>query len=122
MSAGIKSNENRESPGTSDVSLKLIAAHREIRIQVMVKLFHSVLDGLAMPVEYAPSILVPIFKWKGDIRNCCCCGAKKLLEHGTKVLKRVLEKSLRKEQLMLRLSLEGCNKSIINCICVVWTQ
>ena len=29
---------------------------------------------------------------KGNIRNCCCYGAVKLLEHGMKVVERLLEK------------------------------
>ena len=31
-------------------------------------------DGFGMPVEWALSIVVPIFKWKGNIRNCSCYG------------------------------------------------
>ena len=34
------------------------------------------------------------FKVKGDISNCSCYGAVKLLEHGMKVVERVLEKRL----------------------------
>ena len=48
-----------------------------------------------MPVEWALSTVGPIFKGKGDIRNCCCYGAVRLLEHGMKVVDRVLEKSIR---------------------------
>ena len=33
-----------------------------------------------------------IFKEKGHIRNCICYCAVKLLEHGMKVVQRVLEK------------------------------
>ena len=47
-----------------------------------------------MSVEWAVGIVVPIFKGKGDTRNCCCCGAMKLLEHGMKVVERVFEKML----------------------------
>ena len=62
---------------------------------------------------------MPIFKGKGDIRNCICYTDVKLLEHGMKVVERVLEKRhcrmvsvdefvlalcLREEQLMLYLS------------------
>ena len=36
-------------------------------------------------VELALSIVIPIFKAKGDIRNCSCYRAMKLLEHGMKV-------------------------------------
>ena len=47
-----------------------------------------------MPVEWAIRIVVPIVKGKGDIRNCSCNGVLKLLEHGMKVVKRVLKKML----------------------------
>ena len=47
-----------------------------------------------MPAEWALSIVVPIFKGKGDIMNCSCYGAVMLLEHGMKVVERVLEERL----------------------------
>ena len=37
-------------------------------------------------------ILVPVIMGNGDIRNCRCYGAVKLLEHGMKVVERVLGK------------------------------
>ena len=45
-----------------------------------------------MSVEWALSIVFPIFKGKGDIRNCSCYRAAKLHEHGMKVVERVIEK------------------------------
>ena len=54
------------------------------------------LDVFGMLVEWALSIAVPIFKGKGDIRNCSCYRAVKLLEHGMKVVERVLLKRLRR--------------------------
>ena len=47
-----------------------------------------------MPAEWALRIVVLIFKGKGDIKSCSCYGAVKLLEHGMKVVERVLEKRL----------------------------
>ena len=55
---------------------------------------HRVLDGFGMPTELALGIVVPIFKRKGEIRNCICYGAVKLLEHGVKVVEKVFEKRL----------------------------
>ena len=43
-----------------------------------------------MPAEWALSIIVPIFKGKGDIGNYSCYGTVKLLEHGMNVVERVL--------------------------------
>jgi hypothetical protein len=41
------------------------------------------------------SILVPIYKGKGDVRECGSYRGVKLLEHGMKILERILEKRLR---------------------------
>ena len=87
------SNEMKtgKSPGPSDVSIELIAASGGVGIQVMAEINLKILDGFGMPAVWALSIVVPIFKGKGDIRNCSGYGAVKLLEHGTKVVKMVLE-------------------------------
>ena len=58
----------------------------------MAEIYQNVLDGYGMLAELALSIVVPIFKGKGDIWNCSCYGAAKLLEHGMSVVERVLEK------------------------------
>ena len=47
-----------------------------------------------MPVEWALSVVVPIFMKKSDIRNRRCYGVEKLLEHEMNVVERVFEKSL----------------------------
>ena len=67
----------------------------------MAEICQKVLDVLGMPAEWAQrmgsmGIVVPISKGKGDIRNCSCHRAVKLLEHGMKVVKMVLEKSHQK--------------------------
>ena len=50
------------------------------------------LNGFGMPAEWALCMLVTIIKGKGDIWNCSCYGGVKLLEHGMKVVERMLEK------------------------------
>ena len=80
-------------PGPSEVSLELIANSGGVRFQVMAEICQKVQDGFGMPVEWALSIMVPIFKGNCDIRNCSCYRAVKLLEHG-KVVERVFGKSL----------------------------
>ena len=58
--------------GLSDVSLELIAASSEGCVQVMVELCQKFLDLLGMPAECALSMVVPILRGKGDIRNRTC--------------------------------------------------
>ena len=79
-------------PGPSEISLELIAASGGVGIQVMAEICQKVLDGFRMPVEWVLSVVVPIFKGKGDIRNCSCHRTVKLLEHGMKVVERVFKK------------------------------
>ena len=45
-----------------------------------------------MPVQLALCIAVSIVKDKGNITNCCCHRAVKLLEHGEMLVEMVLEK------------------------------
>ena len=86
--------KTRKAPGPSNVSLKLIAASEAVGIQVRAEIYQKVLDGFGMPAEWTVSIVVPVFKRKGDIRNCSCYCAVMLLEHGIKVVERLLEKRL----------------------------
>ena len=83
-----------KAPGPSDISSEWIAASGGVGILVMAEICQKVLDGSGMPPEWALRILVPIFNGKGDIRNCSCHRAVKLLEHGMKVVEMVLEKRL----------------------------
>ena len=65
-----------------------------VKIQVMAEICQKVVDGFGMPAELALRIVVPIFMGKGGIRNCSTFKAVKLLQHGMKVVEKVLEKRL----------------------------
>ena len=129
-----------KAPGPSEVSLELIAASGGVEIQVMAEIYQKVLDGLGIPAEWALGIVVPVFKGKGDISNCSCYRAVKLLERGMKVVERVLEKRLsgivsvdemqfgfmsEKGTIdavsMLRRMQEEYHAKEKSCICVLWT-
>ena len=56
--------------GTSEVSVEIIVASGEIGIKVMMELCQRVLDGRGMPDEWKTSVIVPIFKGKGDVMSC----------------------------------------------------
>ena len=72
--------------------MEMDAADGGVGIHLMAEICQKVQDGFGMPAEWALSIVFPIFKGKGDIRNSSCYGAVKLLEHGMKVVEMVLEK------------------------------
>ena len=53
------------------------------------------LAGENMPDEWRYSVLVPLYKGKGDTRDCGAYRGVKLLEHGMKIVERVLERRIR---------------------------
>jgi len=59
------------------------------------ELGQCVLDGKGMPDEWKTSVVVPIFKGKEDVINCGAYRGVKLLEHGIKIVERVLERRIR---------------------------
>ena len=48
-----------------------------------------------MPEEWKTSVVVPIFKEKGEVMDCGEYTGVKLLEHAMKIVERVLENRIR---------------------------
>ncbi|VFQ98440.1 unnamed protein product [Cuscuta campestris] len=62
----------------------------------LTKLFNVILRTARMPDEWRESLLVPLFKGKGDIQSCENYRGIKLLSHTMKVWERVIEYRVRK--------------------------
>ena len=61
----------------------------------MMRLCQRVLDGKGILEEWKTSVMVPIYKGKGDMTNCGAYRGMKLLENGMKIVERVFEKNIR---------------------------
>ena len=59
-----------KAPRNAEVILELISVSERVRFQVMADICQRVQNGFGMPDEWALSIVVPVFEWNGDIRNC----------------------------------------------------
>ena len=81
--------------GPSEVNMDIIIASGTFGVGVMKKLCQRVLDGEGMPKEWKTSVVVPIFKGKGDVMDCGAYRGVKLLEHAMKIVERVLENRIR---------------------------
>ncbi|MBV8233323.1 MAG: hypothetical protein JO329_25390 [Planctomycetaceae bacterium] len=86
--------------GLSGVTVDLIKASGEIGVKWITELCNGVIREGKIPEDWQKSIIVPIYKGKGDIMQCSSYRAIKLLEHAMKVLERVLEVRIR-EQVVL---------------------
>ena len=59
--------------------MEMINANEKVEIDVMMKLCQRVLDGKGMPDNWKTSVLVPIYKGKGDVMTCRAHREMKLL-------------------------------------------
>ena len=64
----------------------MVSASGEVGVSVMVELYQRVLDRKGMPDEQETSVLVPIFKGKGDVESCNTYRVT-LLDHAMKIVK-----------------------------------
>ena len=91
----VQSMKSGKATGTSEISVEMIVASREIGVKVMMEICQRVLDGRGMPDEWKTSVIVPIFKGKGGVMSCGSYREVKLLEHAMKIVERVLERQIR---------------------------
>jgi len=76
------------------VNFEMIDASGQVGGKVMKELCQRVLNGKGIPNDWKTSVVVPIFKGKGDVLNCGSYRGVKLLEHGKKIIERVLERRI----------------------------
>ena len=50
------------------------------------KLCQRELDGKGRPDKWQTSVLIPVFKGKGDVRNCNTYRGVRVLEHAIKIV------------------------------------
>ncbi len=90
----VKAMKLGKATGVSAVAAEHIKASGVIGMEVITKIANRVLDGEGIPEDWKRSVLVPLYKGKGDVRDCGAYRGVKLLEHGMKVVERVLERRL----------------------------
>ena len=69
----------------------------EIALEFLTKLYNRTMESERMPEEWRDSILIPIFKNKGDVQSCSNYRGIKLISHSMKLWERVVERRLRSE-------------------------
>ena len=81
--------------GLSEITTEMIVAGGRNAEEVMLQLCQRVLDGKGIPNEWKTSVVVPIFNGRIDVMNSVSYRGVKLLEHGMKIIERVLERRIR---------------------------
>ncbi|KAK3535197.1 hypothetical protein QTP70_004755 [Hemibagrus guttatus] len=81
--------------GPDDIPVEVWKCLGEAAVEFLTSLFNRVLESEKMPEEWR-SVLVPIFKNKGDVQSCSNYRGIKLMSHTMKLWERVVEARLRK--------------------------
>ncbi|KAK3533116.1 hypothetical protein QTP70_007304 [Hemibagrus guttatus] len=81
--------------GPDDIPVEVWKCLGEAAVEFLASLFNRVLESKRMPEEWRRSVLVPIFKNKGDVQSCSNYRGIKLMSHTMKLWERVVEARLR---------------------------
>ena len=106
VSAAIKGLKIGKAAGPTGVVSEMMKAACGFGSRWMTDLINNIVKEGCIPDDWRKSILVPVYKGKGDPLVCRSYRAIKLLEQPMKVLERVLEKRVRCQ--LITFSLASC--------------
>ena len=86
--------KNGKASGPTGIVKEHLPASPHVK-QVILQIANEILNGMDMPHDWRMSTVVPIYE-KGSVMDCASYRGVKLLEHGMKVVERLLEKRLRR--------------------------
>ncbi|KAK3538868.1 hypothetical protein QTP86_018772 [Hemibagrus guttatus] len=92
----LKRMKSGKAVGPDDIPVEAWKCLGEAAVEFLTSLFNRVLESERMPEEWRRSVLVPIFKNKGDVQSCSNYRQIKLMSHTMKLWERVVEARLRK--------------------------
>ncbi|KAK3525556.1 hypothetical protein QTP86_034849 [Hemibagrus guttatus] len=92
----LKRMKSGKAVGPDDILVEVWKCLGEAAVEFLTSLFNRVLESERMPEEWRRSVLVPIFKNKGDVQSCSNYRGIKLMSHTMKLWERVVEARLRK--------------------------
>ncbi|MCJ8745636.1 hypothetical protein PDJAM_G00132350 [Pangasius djambal] len=92
----LKRMKSGKAVGPDDIPVEVWKCLGEAAVEFLTSLFNRVLESEKMPEEWRSSVLVPIFKNKGDVQSCSNYRGIKLMSHTMKLWERVVEARLRK--------------------------
>ena len=81
--------------GPTGIVLEMFTAEEDCSVEWLTSLCNLIVAQGRIPDDWRSSILLPVFKGKGDPMECGCYRAIKLLEHAMKVIERVFKRRIR---------------------------
>jgi len=95
--AVLKKMKRHKAPGLSGLVAEMIQATRDIGIQWISDLCNGIVKEGSIPEDWKSSVVLPIYKGKGDPIECGSYRGIRLLEHAMKVVERIFEYRIRQQ-------------------------
>jgi hypothetical protein len=95
VAKSLKKMKEGKAAGMSGIVAEMISAAGSVGTEWLTELCNLIVREGHIPSDWKKSILVPVYKGKGDPMECGSYRAIKLLEHAMKVVERVFEQRLR---------------------------
>ncbi|KAK3517615.1 hypothetical protein QTP70_013098, partial [Hemibagrus guttatus] len=92
----LKRMKNGKAVGPDDIPVEVWKCLGDAAVEFLTSLFNRDLESEMMPEEWRRSVLVPIFKNKGNVQSCSNYRGIKVMSHTMKVWERVVEARLKK--------------------------
>ena len=93
----VEEDEEGKAEGPDDIPVKSWIALGNKNVEFLVNFFNRFLRGEKKPAERRRSVLVPLYKDKGDIKKCGNYRGIKLMSHTMILWERIKEARIRKE-------------------------
>ena len=91
MIFALKKMKSGRALGPDGIPIEAWKCMRDVGVSWLTKFFNKIILTKKMPDEWRKSILVPIYKNKGDIQSCTNYRGIKLMCHTMKLRERVIE-------------------------------
>ena len=85
MKNGLRKMKKGKALGPDDTPVEVWIALGNKGVEFLVNFFNRLLQGEKMPDEWRRSVLVPLYKGKGDIKECGNYRGIKLMSHSMKL-------------------------------------
>jgi len=89
----------------SGVVAEMIQATGDIGTQLILDLSNGIVKEGCIPEDWKSSVVLPIYKEKGDPKECESYTGIKLLEHAMKVVEMIFEHRVRQQMMIQSLDL-----------------
>ena len=97
MRAALKEMKRHKAPGLLGLVTEMIQATGEIGTQWILDLCNGIVKEGSIPEDWTSTVVLPIYKGKGDPMECGSYRGIKLLEDAMKVVERIFEHRIRQQ-------------------------